>query len=141
MSTTARDNKELFRRVFDALNERDFDAFAETHSKDVVLHDHDEEFYGIEAAIEHERTIYDAFPDMEYTPEDILAEDDMVAGRWTVTGTHEGEFEGIAPTGEEVEIPACGILRVEEGEIAEVWLTYDRLGLLQQLGVVELPTG
>lgn len=138
---TTQTNKELFQRVFDALNDRDFDAFADTHTDDVVLHDHDEVFHGVEEAIEHERTRYDAFPDMEYTPEDILAEENMIAGRWMVTGTHEGEIEGIKPTGETVEFPACGIMRVEEGEIAEVWLTYDRLGMLQQLGVVEPPTG
>lgn len=138
---TTQTNKELFRRVFDALNGRDFDAFADTHADDIVLHDHDEEFHGVEAAIEREETIYEAFPDMRYTPEDILAEDDLVAARWTVTGTHEGELDGIKPTGKEVEFPACGVLRVEDGNITEVWLTYDQLGMLQQLGVAEPPTG
>jgi steroid delta-isomerase-like uncharacterized protein len=136
MATTSQTNKELTRHVFDALNERDEEAFTNTHTEDVVLHDHDEEFHGVEAAVEHEWTLYDAFPDMEYTLEDILAEDDMVACRWRVTGTHEGEFEGIDPTGEEVDIPASGIFRVEDGKITEAWLTYDRLGFMQQLGVV-----
>lgn len=136
---TTQTNKELFRRVCDALNERDFDAFADVHADDVVLHDHDEEFHGVEAAIEHEQTIYEAFPDMKYTPEDVLAEDNLVAARWTVTGTHEGELEGIGPTGKEVEFSACGIFRLEEEKIAEVWLTYDQLGMLQQLGVAETP--
>lgn len=137
MSTTKQTNKELFRRSIESLNNRDQGAFAETHTEDVVLHDHDEDLHGIEAAIEHEWTIYDAFPDMEYSLEHILAEDDLVAGRWIVSGTHEGEFEGIPPTGEEVEVPASGLFQVENGKISEVWLTYDRLGLLQQLGVVE----
>lgn len=74
---------------------------------------------------------------MEYTSEHVIAEDDLVAGRWTVSGTHEGEFEGIPPTGEEVEVPASGLFQVENGGIVEAWLTYDRLGLLQQIGVVE----
>lgn len=132
-------NKDLFRQVVDALNERDFDAFAATHATDVVLHDHDEAIHGIEAAIEHEQTLYEAFPDMEYIPDAILADDDKVAARWTVTGTHDGKFQGIPPTGEEIDIQACGILRVENGTIEEVWLTYDRLGLMQQLGVIEPP--
>ncbi|WP_096391422.1 ester cyclase [Halopenitus persicus] len=136
---TTRTNKELFRRVFDALNDRDFDAFADTHADDVVLHDHDEEFHGVEAVTEHEQALYEAFPDMKYTPKVILAEDDRVAARWTATGTHEGELEGIPPTGTEVEFPASGVLRVEDGKITEVWLTYDQLGMLQQLGVVESP--
>lgn len=137
--TTTQSNEELLGRVVDSLNERAFDAFAATHTADVVLHDHDEEFHGIDAVIEHERHLYDAFPDMAYTLEAVLAEDDMVAGRWTVAGTHEGEFHGIPPTGEAVEIPACGVFRVEAGKFAEVWLTYDRLGMMTQLGVVDPP--
>lgn len=132
-------NKELFRRVFDALNQRDFDAFADTHAEDVLLHDHDEEFHGVEAAINHQRTLFEAFPDMEYIPEDLLAEDDLVAARWAITGTHEGQFQGIPSTGEEIDIPGCGVVRIQHGEIAEVWLSYDRLGLMQQLGVIESP--
>lgn len=139
MPTASETNKELVRRGFDALNERNREAFTETHSTDVVLHDHDEEFHGVEATLEHEWSIYEAFPDMQYTIEDMVAEDNTVASRWTVTGAHEGEFEGIPSTGEEVEIPASGIFRIEDGNIAEVWLTTDRLGLLQQLGVVEPP--
>jgi steroid delta-isomerase-like uncharacterized protein len=136
---TAQTNEELFERVVTALNERDFDAFADTHATDVVLHDHDEEFHGIEATIEHEQALYEAFPDMEYAPEAVVADDNTVASRWTVTGTHEGEIQGIDPTGETVEFQASGVLRVEGREIAEVWLTYDRLGMLRQLGAVELP--
>lgn len=137
MSTMKQTNKELFRRSIESLNNRDQGAFAETHTEDVVLHDHDKDLHGIEAAIEHEWTIYEAFPDMEYSLEHILAEDDLVAGRWIVSGTHEGEFEGIPPTGKDVEVPASGLFQVENEKISEVWLTYDRLGLLQQLGVVE----
>lgn len=141
MTTTTETNKELVRRVVEALNERDEEAFVETHTRDVVLHDHDEELHGVDAAVEHEWTIYDAFPDMEYTIEELLAEDETVAGRWRVTGTHENEFEGIAPTGEEIDIPASGVFRVEDGKIAEVWLTYDRFGMMQQLGLLEPPMG
>lgn len=94
MAATHR-HKELFERVVDALNDRDREAFAETHHADVVLHDHDEVFHGVEAAIKHEWDIYEAFPDMEYVPEAIIAEGDTVAARWRVKGTHEGELDGI----------------------------------------------
>lgn len=134
-------NKRLFRQVVDALNERDFDAFAETHADDVLLNDNGEEYHGIDTVVEHERTRYEAFPDMEYAPAAILAEGDMLAGQWMVTGTHEREFEGIPPTGETVEFPASGVMQIDDGKIATVWLTYDRLGMLQQLGAVEQPTG
>jgi steroid delta-isomerase-like uncharacterized protein len=139
MATETQDVKDLFREVVNTLNDRDFDGFAETHAEDVVLHDHDEEFHGVEAAVQHQQTLFESFPDMEYVIEDILAEDDMIASRWRVTGTHEREFEGIPPSGEELDVPASGISRVEAGKIAESWLNYDRLGMLQQLGVVEPP--
>lgn len=137
MPTTTTDAKDLFREVVDALNDRDFDRFAAPHAEDVVLHDHDETITGVADAIEHEQAIYEAFPDTQTNLDSVIAEGQTVAGRWTVTGTHEGEFEGLPPTGEEIEIPAAGEMRIENGEIAEVWLVYDRLGLMQQLGAVE----
>ncbi len=62
MSTTKQTNKELFRRSIESLNNRDQEAFADTHTEDVVLHDHEQDRHGIEAAIEEEWTLYDASP-------------------------------------------------------------------------------
>ena len=139
MATETQDTTDVFRGVVESLNDRDFDRFVELHTEDVVLHDHDEEFHGVNAAVEHEQALYEAFPDMEYTIEDVLTENDRIAGQWRVTGTHEREFEGIPPSDKMIDIPASGIFRVEDGKIAEVWLTYDRLGMLQQLDVIEPP--
>jgi predicted ester cyclase len=55
--------------------------------------------------------------------------------RWTSRGTHEGELMGIAPTGKRIDVTAVGIWRVSEGKIAEAWLVFDALGMMQQLGV------
>lgn len=137
MATTTTGAEDLFREVVDALNAREFDRFEATHATDVVLHDHDETLHGVDAAVAHQRALYDAFPDMRYELESIVAGGDDVAARWTVTGTHEDEFQGIPPTGEAVAIPAMGTATVIDGEITEVWLVYDRLGLMQQLGVIE----
>lgn len=52
---------------------------------------------------------------------------------------HEGEFEGIEPTGEEFEFAVMGTFRIENERVAEIWLLPDRLGLMEQLGVVEPP--
>lgn len=73
------------------------------------------------------------------TPEEILAEDDLVAMRYTVTGTHEGEFNGIKPTGNEFAVSEMKLYRVTDGKIAEVWAAADQLGLLTQLGIIEPP--
>lgn len=123
--------------VVEALNARDFDRFAATHADDVVLHDHDETLQGVEAAVAHERALYESFPDMQYDVETTVSEGNVVAARWTVTGTHEGEFQGLPPTGNEVVIPAMGVMTVEDREITEVWLVYDRLGLMEQLGALD----
>lgn len=139
MTTETQNAKNRFEDVVDALNRRDFDRFIETHSDDVVLHDHNETHHGVEAAVDHQKQLYDAFPDMRYDVKSVVAEGDHVTARWTVTGTHEAEFQGLPPTGEAVEIPAMGVMRIEDGKFSEVWLVYDRLGLMEQLGVLERP--
>lgn len=137
MTTETQHAKDCFEDVVDALNDRDFDRFAETHADDVILHDHDETLHGVEAAVEHQQRLYEAFPDMRYDVESVVAEGDQVTARWTVTGTHEEVFQGLPPTGEAVVIPAMGAMRIEDGKFSEVWLVYDRLGLMEQLGVLE----
>jgi steroid delta-isomerase-like uncharacterized protein len=74
------------------------------------------------------------FPDIHFDLEDILAEGDKVVARWTCTGTHRGEFRGIAATGKRVTFPGMNIYRLRDGKIMERWGVEDGLGLLQQLG-------
>jgi predicted ester cyclase len=74
-----------------------------------------------------------AFPDWVETVEDVIAEDDKVVIRVTGRGTHEGEFQGIPPTGRQVAATGVGIGRIEDGRIVEAWAAYDALGLMQQL--------
>jgi steroid delta-isomerase-like uncharacterized protein len=85
------------------------------------------------------QAFYAAFPDLTHTIADQIAEGDAVASRLVVRGTHQGEFQGIPPTGRPVEITAFGIHRVQDGQIVEQQLLFDALGLLQQLGVMPAP--
>ena len=62
-----------------------------------------------------------AFPDAQVTVDDVMAEDDRVAARVVMRGTHRGEFQGIAPTGKRVEVRAIDLFRVENGKIVEHW--------------------
>ncbi len=82
-----------------------------------------------------------AFPDLELTSvEEVIAEGDKVVRRDLWTGTHEGEFMGIEPTGKETETELINIVRFdEEGKVVEERFIADMLGLMQQLGVVEPP--
>jgi predicted ester cyclase len=70
---------------------------------------------------------------------DQIAEGDKVVTRKVFHGTHHGELMGVAPTGREVQIEVIDIVRVEGGQIVEHWNVVDRLGLLQQLGVLPEP--
>lgn len=107
--------------------------------EDVVEHSPLGERRGREALKEQSEYIHTAFPDVGVTIEDAVAEGDTIAQRLTFHGTHKGEFMGIEPTGAEVEIANMLFTRIKDGRIAERWLLPDTLGLLQQLGVVELP--
>jgi predicted ester cyclase len=77
-----------------------------------------------------------AFPDFRATILDQVAEGDKVVTRKVFTGTHEGPFDGLEPTGRQVEIHVIDIVRVADGKIVEHWNCVDRLGLLAQLGAV-----
>lgn len=81
----------------------------------------------------------DAFPDLQGTIEDIVAEGDRVVTRWTARGTHRGEFMSIAPTNKQMSMTGISITRLADGKIVEDWTQEDALGMLQQLGVVQPP--
>lgn len=74
-----------------------------------------------------------AFPDAQWTIEDLLEDGDKVVGRWTFRGTHKGPFLNVPPSGREVSYPIIGIYRIENGRIAEDWHIYHALGLWEAL--------
>lgn len=82
---------------------------------------------------------FEAFPDLHVTVEDMVAEGDKVVFRATNSGTHKGEFVGIAPTGKHAAWTEISIWRIEGGMIAEVWTEVDKLGNMQRLGDISLP--
>lgn len=75
-----------------------------------------------------------AFPDMEKIVEDCICEGDRVLIRYSATMTHEGELMGFDPSGEHVEASGMVLYRIEDGQIAEGWINYDALGIMQQIG-------
>ena len=77
-----------------------------------------------------------AFPDWHSTVEEMLVEGDRVVERWTGRGTHQGEFQGMPPTGKQVVVPGVVFYRIADGKIAEFRGQFDRLSLMQQLGVI-----
>ena len=76
-----------------------------------------------------------AFPDLQLTVEDMVAVGDKVVTRWTARSTHKGDFMGIAPTNKQTTVTGISIDRIAGGKIEETWEAWDRMALMQQLGV------
>ena len=91
---------------------------------------------GIEAFRRHAESVPRAFPDVRFDVRDVIAEDDRVLVRLVLTGTHEGPFLGIEPTGQEIGMSAMVVYRFEDGKIVERWSEGNTVGLLEQLGVL-----
>ncbi|MGE3799078.1 MAG: ester cyclase [Thermomicrobiales bacterium] len=130
------DLKALERRFFDEmLNQGNVDAgddlFAE-HSVDYAgFPGQGPGRDGFKQAV---RMMHAAFPDIHYTIEDMIAEGDRIATRWTLQGTHRSAFLGVPPTGKQVSVEGIHILRFEDGMVVECWEVWDQLSLLRQLG-------
>ena len=77
--------------------------------------------------------IRSAVPDARYEVDDLIAEDDKVVVRWRLLGTHEGTFQGIAPTGRAIVLKGIAIYRVEDGRLMERWVVSDLHGALAQI--------
>ncbi len=85
-------------------------------------------------------TLYrNAFPDLHWSIEDQIAEGDKVVTRWTARGTHKGDLRGIPSTGKQVTVTGTTCSRFAGGKVAESWVNWDTLGLMQQLGAVPSP--
>lgn len=132
------ENKVIYRRWFEeVLTGGDLDLADELLAPGYALH-----FPGLPAPLDHEghkqllMMFRGAFSDWQETVEDVVAEEDKVVIRVTGRGTHQGDFQGIPPTGARVEATGVGIGRIDNGKIAESWAEYDALGMMQQLRVV-----
>jgi predicted ester cyclase len=89
-----------------------------------------------EAAKQEAANFRRGFPDVISTIEDLIAEGDKVVARWRSRATHQGDYMGIAPTGNRVGFTGISFYRIEGGKIAESWNSEDQLGLMRQIGAV-----
>jgi steroid delta-isomerase-like uncharacterized protein len=80
-----------------------------------------------------------AFPDVQFTIDEQIAEGDKVVTRWSAHGTHKGELAGIPPTGKSATVTGMGVDRIVNGKIVESWGLFDQFGMMQQLGVIPTP--
>jgi steroid delta-isomerase-like uncharacterized protein len=120
------------------MNRRNIDAVDEIYASGFVGHDPamPEDVRGVEGAREFYGMYQSAFPDVQITIEEQVAEGDTVATRWTARGTHQGELLGVPPSGNRVEVAGVTISRIEGGKVAEEWDNYDALGMMQGIGAI-----
>jgi steroid delta-isomerase-like uncharacterized protein len=138
------ENKAVLRREVEELYNHtgNLDVVEQIFSPDYLSHEPTSgEVRGIEGARQFAATFRKAFPDLENTIEDMIAEGDKVVMRFRGSGTHEGETTEAfgPPTGKRMEITGITIKRFARGKIVEAWTNFDALGMMQQLGVIAAP--
>jgi steroid delta-isomerase-like uncharacterized protein len=135
-------NKATFRRFHDAVNSGDAELIAQTIDEVVepevrIGTPLPIDATGAQALKEVWTTLLRAYPDLHVAVEDLIAEADKVVCRNVVTGTHQGEYLGLPPTGRSVTYNEIFIFRFEDGRIAETWGVVDVLAQLRQLGAID----
>ncbi len=139
---SVQENKALARRVFDEIwSGGKLDLVDELLDPEFVGRPIGlaEPFKGPEGAKEFIGRLREAFPDIRFPIDDLIGEEDKVVVRWTATGTNDGEFMGIEPSGRQVTIAGMTIRAIRDGRIIEGWTNMDALGLLRQIGAVPEP--
>ena len=137
-------NKAVARRVMDEVwSQGNLDVVDELFDADNVYYDSGNPagWHGREGIIQAVTTYRSAFPDLNFVVEDMVAEGDRVAFRWTGTGTHKGELMGVPPTGKVVTTPGISLVRLKAGRFAVEWSGWNVLGMMQALGVAPMPGG
>jgi steroid delta-isomerase-like uncharacterized protein len=130
-------NRAVVLRFNDRINRKeDMAAIDECVAAEYVQHSIMPVAAGIQGVRDFYKKFRTAFPDLHYTTEDSRAEGDTVAVRMTVRMTHRGEFMGVPATGNPVIVAKMDFWRLMSGKIVEHWDAVDRLGLLQQIGLV-----
>ena len=131
-------NKALNRRFYEEVfNKRNLAALEDFYAPDHIDHSLPPGLpVGPEGTKQAIAIMLEGFPDLRISIEDVIAEGDKVVIRFTTHGTQQGKLGGIPPTGKEVAVPTIEITRMAGGKIAEDWGLDDRLGMLQQLGIV-----
>lgn len=136
---SVQENTTLVHKFFDYLNQNnpnDLKSFETILASNIQIHDpalsHPKT--GIEYLKQLEIGYIKAFPNKKVVIDDIFASNDRVAVYWTVSGTHKGEFQGLAPGNRDFKISGISLYRISNGKITEITQNWDLHGLLQQIG-------
>jgi steroid delta-isomerase-like uncharacterized protein len=101
---------------------------------DFVAHVNDREIRGAAGAKQLATQLRTAFPDVQITHRESLVSGDRVAILWTSDSTHRGDYFGVPPSGKRIHLQGIDLFHFQDGKITEVWVEYDNLSVLQQMG-------
>jgi len=130
-------NKDIATQMIKAINDRDYDLLDKIMAHDLMRHCQATPNLNIRSLTEFKEFLKEdlkTFPDSHITTEMLIAEGDKVAGYFTYSGTQEGAMGPFPPTNKKAELKYLGILRIEDGKIVEMWVEWDNIAFLTQLG-------
>jgi steroid delta-isomerase-like uncharacterized protein len=135
---TTVDNAATMRSAYECISAGDISGFGDLVADDFVEH---EEVPGLpptkDGVLDYFRLLLTAFPDMRMDVEDLMSDGDKTVARVRATATHDGEFMGVPPTGNQVDMQLIDIMRFDDdGLVREHWGVADMLSLMQQLGAI-----
>ncbi|MGH9166001.1 MAG: ester cyclase [Acidimicrobiales bacterium] len=134
------DSKAVALRAMESLDRRDMDGVLAETTPDCTWLGFGPEPLDRAGYIEAIGRFLDAFGDSRFPIDAVVAEADVVAVQHRLVGTHTGEFRGVAPSGQPVSVPAIAVFRVTDGQVTQVSLHADLLGLLMQIGAIPAPS-
>lgn len=131
-----RSHAEVIRSFYEqCLNQYNSDLIPELFTPDVTLHASTGDATGHEAVHRTVASVHAMFPQHHFTVEDVVADGDKAAARWTMTAVNTAPIAGVPPTGRPITNSAIVFYRFRENRIAELWLQMDQAGVLRQIGV------
>lgn len=130
------ENRQMVKETFEALNAHDLDRYVK-HLAESYVWETDispTPIRGPESTKQAVAVYLKAFPDLHFETDQVIMSSDYAVVRWRATGTHKGEFNGIAPTNRQVSLRGCTVTEIENGQVVKSVSYSDRLALLEQLG-------
>ncbi|MGV6815907.1 MAG: ester cyclase [Thiotrichales bacterium] len=132
-------NEITMRRFVDeVINNGNFPVLDEVIHPNYIYRSPDQVLEGPEALKDLFAAYRSAFPDLHLDIEDLVTTDDKAVLSFTLSGTHQGDLMGIAPTGKQMKVNGMTLSRLEDGKIVEEWELLDQLNMFQQLGIVSV---
>ena len=134
----AEENKTLLYNYIEAMNKKNEGFLDNYFAEDYIYHGPAGELDAEGFKATH-KMFLSAFPDIKASIEDIIAADDKVVTRWKMSGTHQGELQGMPPSGKKVTFTGIIITKVVESKVAEEWEAFNLLSIMKQIGAIPSP--